>query len=533
MPQATHIPVIVIGAGPVGLTAANLLGQAGIRTLVLERNPGPAAHPRAIVLDDEGARTLQAFGGASYVQQTVEGNGARYYDNDGNCFATVGAGPRNYGFAKRHFIYQHEFEQFLLGHLARFPSVDVKFSETVRLAHAGPSSVTLESVSLAGSSQLTCDWLLACDGARSPVREALGIAFTGSTYEQDWIVLDMARHDDAANFSKFYCSTERPSVSVPAPRGGRRYEFMVQPGDNKDDLLSDASLARLCAPFCKFRPEHAIRRAVYTFHARMASAFRRGRVLLLGDAAHVTPPFAGQGMNSGLRDAHNVAWKLSLILSGAADESIMDSYDVERRGPAWAMIQLAVAMGQVVMPQGADQVAFRDMLLKTLEPFPGVQDYFLQMRFKPKPRYDAGLFVDLSNQRYEASLVGEMIPQPEVLNAADEVKKLDDCLGSGFSLIAQDAAGAATLTTMTHPVWQRLNPTAIHLCEHAKEAVGFVPSFTMTDPIGRPIRTHRDQIMLVRPDRYVAGAFLPSEQFAFAEKIAGLLGPSSRVRLSA
>jgi 3-(3-hydroxy-phenyl)propionate hydroxylase len=533
MVQATHIPVVVVGAGPVGLAVANLLGHAEIRTLVLERNPATVAHPRAIVLDDEGARTIQAFGAAAYIRHTVEGDGSRYYDNDGNCFATVGAGPRSYGFAKRHFIHQHEFEQFLLGHLAGFPSVDVRFSETVRLVHANTASIALECTSPAGTTQVTCDWLLACDGARSPVREALGIAFTGSTYEQDWIVLDMARDDDTSNFSKFYCSTERPSVSVPAPKGGRRYEFMVQPGDDKADLLSDASLARLCAPFCAFRAENVTRRTTYTFHARIASTFRKHRVLLLGDAAHVTPPFAGQGMNSGLRDAHNVAWKLALVLNGVADESIMDSYDTERRAPAWAMIQLAVAMGQVVMPQGASQVAFRDMLLKALEPFPGVQDYFLQMRFKPKPRYDAGLFVDLSAQRYEASLVGEMIPQPDVLNAANDLRKLDDCLGSGFALIAQDAAGAAALKSMTHPVWQHLKPTAIQLCEHASQATGFVPHLIMNDAIGRPIKTHRDQIMLVRPDRYVAGAFLPSEQFAFAEKLANLLDPCNCTRLSA
>jgi 3-(3-hydroxy-phenyl)propionate hydroxylase len=531
MPQAMHVPVVVIGAGPIGLTVANLLGYAGIRTLVLERNPATVAHPRAIVLDDEGARTIQSFGASSYIAQTTEGDGARYFDNDGDCFATVGAGPRTYGFAKRHFIHQHEFEQFLLGHLAGFPSVEARFSQAVRLVHADAASVALECVSPDDATQVTCDWLLACDGARSPVREALGIGFAGSTYEQDWIVLDMACDEDTSNFSKFYCSTERPTVSVPAPRGGRRYEFMVQPGDDKADLLTDASLARLCAPFCAFRPEHVTRRTTYTFHARIASAFRRNRVLLLGDAAHVTPPFAGQGMNSGLRDAHNVAWKLALVLNGAADESIMDSYDAERRAPAWAMIQLAVAMGQVVMPQGASQVAFRDMLLKALEPFPGVQDYFLQMRFKPKPRYDAGLFVDLAEQRYEASLVGEMIPQPDVLSGSNQVRKLDDCLGSGFALIAQDAEGAAALNAMTHPVWQRLKPATVYLCEHAREAS--VPSFTMRDPIGRPIRTHRDQILLVRPDRYVAGAFLPSEQFAFGQKLAGLLDPSKRCRLSA
>jgi 3-(3-hydroxy-phenyl)propionate hydroxylase len=528
-----HVPVVIIGAGPVGLTAANLLGQAGVKTLVIERNPDTVPHPRAIVLDDEGARTLQAFGADDFLTQTIEGDGARYFDNNGTCFARVGAGPRTYGFAKRHFMYQHEFERHLVRHLKRYPEVELRFAEDVVAVTPEAGGVTIVSETAEQRRLTQCDWLLACDGARSGVRQSLDIAFSGSTYEQEWIVLDMDRDPDKSNFSRFYCSTERPVVSVPAPRGGRRYEFMLQDGDDRTSALSDEMLAKLCAPFRTFRPEDVIRRAIYTFHARIASQFRKGRVLLLGDAAHVTPPFAGQGMNSGLRDAHNVAWKLELVLKGLADESIMDSYEQERRDPAWAMIQLAVAMGQVVMPKGREQVEFRELLLKALEPFPGVQDYFLQMRFKPKPRYGGGLFVDFDAQRYEASLVGEMIPQPNVVGAGGRARKLDDLLGPGFALIAQNESCSNTLKKLSHPIWDELKPARVSLFDGSPPADAPTSAIMPVDPISRPLRTHRDQILLVRPDRYVAGAFHPTEQFAFAKKLAALLKRGDNVRMSA
>jgi 3-(3-hydroxy-phenyl)propionate hydroxylase len=536
MTKVTHVPIVIVGAGPVGLAVGNLLGQQGLTTLVIERNAATVDHPRAIVLDDEGARTLQAFGAADdFLGHTIEGDGARYFDDDGKCFATVGAGAKPYGFAKRHFMYQPELERALVENMRRFPSAELRFGRTVTGIAQDPSGVTIECATADGPQTIRCDWLLACDGGRSSIRQWLGIDFVGSTYEQDWIVLDLDNDPDHANYSRFYCSTSRPAVSVPAPRGGRRFEFMLQDGETGADMLTDAALSKLLAPYRPFRPEDVIRRAIYTFHARIAARMRQGRVLLLGDAAHSTPPFAGQGMNAGLRDAHNVAWKIGLLAKGLADESILDSYDEERRDPAWAMIQLAVAMGQVIMPKGAEQVGLRAMLLKMLESFPGAQDYFLQMKFKPTPRYDGGLFVDLDCQPYEASLVGQMLPQPAVKLSSGKSFKLDDVLGGGFALIAQDDGGAAALANLTHPLWQQLAPSRVHLLpgETATAGAAGITTAVAADGFVRPIRTHRDQILLVRPDRYVAGAFAPAQEFAFAERFRQVLTNQARQRLSA
>lgn len=532
MTKVLHVPVVIVGAGPVGLATANLLGQDCIETLVLERNSTTVDHPRAIVLDDEGARTLQAFGAAeSFLEKTIEGDGARYYDDHGDCFGVVGAGPRTYGFAKRHFMYQPELEQALVESLGRFPACTLRFNHTATGVKLDTNGVTVACETPDGPMTVRCDWLLACDGGRSPIREWLGIGFSGSTYAQDWIVLDLADDSDDANFSRFFCNTTRPAVSVPAPRGGRRYEFMLQDGETSEQMLSDDSLSRLLRPYRTFRSDQVLRRAVYRFHARIADRMRDGRVLLLGDAAHLTPPFAGQGMNAGLRDAQNVAWKLSLVIKGLATPAILDSYDAERRKPAWSMIQLAVAMGQLVMPKGPEQIALRAMLLKMLESFPDAQDYFLQMKFKPKPRYDNGLFVDIDRPPYPASLVGEMLPQPAV-SVSGRLAKLDDLLGPGFALLAQNQAGATTLSRLNHPLWRTLTPSLVHLSANPAASVPGVQTAAPSDEFIHPLLAHRDQVILIRPDRYVAGAFDPNAEFSFTDAFNRLLRGPARQKLS-
>ncbi|WP_257804155.1 FAD-dependent monooxygenase [Mesorhizobium sp. J428] len=233
----------------------------------------------------------------------------------------------------------------------------------------------------------------------------------------------------------------------------------------------------------------------------MADRFRSGRILLLGDAAHLTPPFAGQGMNAGLRDAHNVAWKVAIAVKGGAEAAILDSYELERRKPAWDMILVAVTMGNFVMPADAEQLRFRELLLAALGPYPNVRDYLIQMRFKPRPRYGAGLFLDLDAPCFEASLVGEMIPQPRVPTGQGTVL-LDEKLGPGFSLITQSPAARAVATGVSH---EMLGLPMAHV--HLDSSVPWMRK----DPSARPLLTHRDQVMLVRPDRYCAASFDPEE----------------------
>lgn len=519
----TDIPVVIVGAGPTGLTTGLLLAEYGVRSIIIEKNEAPMDIPRAIVLDDEGARTLQVFGAdKTYVAGTIVGEGAAYVDDAGNTFAKVGSGPETYGFAKRHFINQPEMEYALHDCLKETDLCEARFDSEVLDLQQDADGIT---VSLRGEDgqnhQIRAQYVVAADGGRSPIRESLGIAMQGSTYAQDWIVIDTLNDPDQVRHSWFYCSNKRPTVSVPAPNGGRRYEFMLLPGETHEQVLAEDFVAELLAPFRTITDADLIRKTIYTFHARIADKFREGRILLAGDAAHLTPPFAGQGMNAGLRDAWNLAWKLASVVNGGAADAALDSYFNERRDPAWAMIQLAVVMGDIVMPIGTEELAFREQLMKSLAPFPAVQDYLLQMKFKPRPRYASGLFLGLDDQPFEASIVGEMIPQPDV-QTPEGVQKMDVLLGAGFALIAQDQAGAQALAGLEQDTLGGLALSRSVLAWGQVDTLG-LPGGTVADGRVKPMRTHRDQILLVRPDRYVAAAIAPTDlQQALAEYAAVL-----------
>jgi 3-(3-hydroxy-phenyl)propionate hydroxylase len=520
--------VLVVGCGPVGMTVAALLGQQGISTIVVEQNPSICLHPRAQTIDDESMRTMQAIGIAARVaDELTPAAGSGYYDADNHCFASIGPGPQNYGYAKRNYMLQQDLERQLLARLRELDCVALVFNETIVEISQDDEGVIAEAAS---GCFYQAHYTLACDGGQSSIRAALGIEMLGNTYERDWIVLDTIDDPDTECISRFICDPARPQVSIYSPRGGRRYEFMLRDGETREQVLTDEFLTALLAPYRDIDASQITRRAVYRFHARIASRLREGRVLLLGDAAHLSPPFAGQGMNAGIRDAHNVAWKIAGVLRHSFHADVLDSYDNERRGPIWAMIQLAVAMGEFVMPVGAEQLALTRSLMAALERFPEAHDWIFQMKFKPRPRYGNGLFIDLQRQAFEASLVGEMIPQPAVMDERGQTLLLDHALGNGYSLLAQDDAGERCVASLHSGLWSALAPSRVRLLQadspHSDVMEDYaLPRYMLQadDDYARPLRTHRDQILLIRPDRYVAGAFFPAQAGAFTASLFDLL----------
>ena len=321
-PERTQ--VAIVGAGPVGLMAANLLGRLGVETVIIERKATPYDVPRAITMDDEGARSLQAAGlDLEYMHQTVRGRGSRYYDDKGLPFADVGPGPVEYGFARRNHFFQPDYERVLREGLKRFPHVSLAFAHDCTGHEQSPSSVTLSVQTLDGDRRLTADYLLAADGARSPTRNRLGIGMLGDTYPEDWLILDMVSDPDEEPVSKFFCRSDRPYVSIPAPHGGRRYEFRATCGETPESLTDPAKIRALLEPIRPFDDAEILRATVYTFEAKIAERWSSGRVFLMGDAAHLTPPFAGQGLHTGLRDAHNLAWKIWAVVTGKAGQGLL------------------------------------------------------------------------------------------------------------------------------------------------------------------------------------------------------------------
>ena len=271
-------------------------------------------------IDDESLRTMQAAGLADEVfGATVAGYGSHYFGSNGACFAKVEPTGRPYGFPRRNAFRQPILERQLRTALARFPHVAAAFEHELMGFAQADGGVTLRIRRQDGSeATVTCDYLIGCDGASSSVRRALGIALGGSTFAERWLIIDLENSPTTSRHTIVFCDPARPCIALPGPDQTRRYEFLLHPHERDEDFLDPDKVQYLMATHDAAPGSRIVRTVVYTFHARLAERWSQGRVYLAGDAAHLTPPFAGQGMNSGLRDANNLAWKLASVVRGEA-----------------------------------------------------------------------------------------------------------------------------------------------------------------------------------------------------------------------
>jgi 3-(3-hydroxy-phenyl)propionate hydroxylase len=496
--------VVVIGAGPTGLTCANILGMYGIRTLVVERNRATVGEPRAVSIDDESLRTMQFIGLVDVVRRDItEGYGSYYYSPRRRCFAKVVPDTMEYGFPRRSAFRQPVLEAQLRAGLERFPTVATRFSTRLTRLVQSVDGVTATLVSQDGPSEVRTRFVVACDGARSGVREALGITMSGSTYDQRWLIVDLAGSNDPFRHTRVYCDPARPALALPGPAGTRRYEMMLLPGENPDDMTQEARVRELIARISSDDARLEIaRKVVYHFHARIARSWAAGPIFLAGDAAHLSPPFAGQGMNSGIRDAQNLGWKLACCVRGDLGLAALATYESERKPHAAALIQMAVKMGRVMMPTSrlnalAVQTAFR-----TLGMYRPARDYFMQMKYKPKPHFQHGLLVGDAG----ADLRGRMLPQPLVEHPDGTTVLLDEVLGSSFAVIEIDNG--------TFPLAPSMNDRALgaRLVRVIPREHRFVASRDSKVAQVRDVAgvleglftVNRVRGAIVRPDRYVA-----------------------------
>lgn len=491
--------VAIIGCGPVGAFAANLLGKSGLSILVVEQDAQPYPLPRAVHLDHEMMRLFQSAGVIDRVAGDMrDTEGHLHIGADHGAIRYMGTVGRSrpFSWANDYFFYQPELEAHLREALAAYANVELRLGVGFEGLEQDSEGVTL---CLSGGGTARARHVIACDGARSVVRKALGIKLDDLDFEEPWLVVD-AEVDgpvrfpdlngvpDAANLqalSVMMCDPDRPATIVPGRGNHRRWEFMLLPGEEDQAMMEPQAVAALVAPYLDGVPHRIVRAATYRFHGLVAEQWRQGRVFLAGDAAHQTPPFFGQGMCHGLRDVANLAWKLERVMNGKAPDTLLDSYQPERDPHVRAVISAAVSAGRYICLLDPQAAAARDA----------------RMREEAKAA-EHGTAADLIPALSTGIVAtgtpgaGERFIQPRVGD-----RLLDDVTGSGWRLFTRAACDPAADVTV--------------ILLDALDDGGAVAGW---------LDARGGEAVLVRPDHYVFGTGSPADLVARRDAlIAGIV----------
>lgn len=475
--MSVHYDVAIVGYGPTGVVLANLLGAAGARVAVFEREAGILDLPRAVAFDGEVMRVFQTLGLADAIAPAVRPSGGmRYLSADGRTLvlreAARGEGPQ--GWAIHYLFHQPSLEQVLRDGVARYPNVEVFQRHEVREVADGAAAAEVEVQDPAGDARtVSASFVVGCDGARSLVRRAIGADHEDLGLHQPWLVVDfvLERDVDLPPTTVQYCEPQRPTTYVNVVGRRRRWEIMLMPGDDPATVAQPESMWKLVSRWLKPGDARLERAAVYTFHSLIARRWRAGRLLIAGDAAHQTPPFLGQGMCAGVRDAANLAWKLALVLRGVAHEGLLDTYESERLPHVREFIALAVRMGNIIQTTDPAVAADRDRRL--------AGDGAPELLVYPTPQIGPGARDDAPPP------VGVVFPQPRL----DDGRRLDEAIGNGFAVIGA-ADAIAGVSERTRARWDALGVVAL-------DRPGAALSGWLASREARAV--------VLRPDRYLMG----------------------------
>jgi len=496
----------IIGAGPIGLMLANLLGLAGLRVMVLERNAGLVGLPRAIAYDPETLRLFTQIGLFEAIANGLIQDPRVIYLNARGARLMEMKPPRSvFGHSPLGTFYQPDFERALFNGLDRFAAVQAWFGHNVTRIAQDEDGVTLQVESPTGPHAIRAGYVVACDGGASPTREAIGARLEGATYAERWLVVDVRVPNHNVDKITFFCDPRRPAVQLPAAGGRIRWEFMQLPGEASETLLRDDTLQGLLAPFIKLSDIEIERKAVYTFHARVADHWRAGRVLLAGDAAHLMPPFAGQGMNSGMKDAVNLAWKLAAVVKGEASSEILETYETERAENVRAAVKLSRRLGAVIMPTNRLAARARDAVFAGLNKSKKFRDFILRGGVLPPPNIAQSALTGAAKD----AVIGQMLPQPE-LTGAEGTFPLDRWLDCHQWLVLGIGADPVQLLSQRDlKILRALG--ARFICLNGKAGAPASQLGIEDQTFLAWAKRHRLRGVLVRPDRFIAQRLDPSQ----------------------
>ena len=360
---ATETGVLIAGMGPVGATLAALLARHGVSVIACERDKEIYRLPRAAHFDAEIMRLLQQLGLAeAMLPHSRPIGGYDFINADGEMLMQFATSPEtSQGWASGYLFHQPALEEMLRDGL-KAANVETLTGWSLTGFTDDGTGVTATLTDGNETRTVRAQFLVGCDGGNSFVRKTLGIGLDDYGFDEPWLVVDTVMPDEShlKPHGVQLCDPARPVTIMPMSPGRRRWEFMLLPHETPEEMMAPGKVEALMAPYMGKGAVEIVRRAVYRFHGLVAKEWRKGRVVLAGDSAHQMPPFAGQGMCSGLRDAANLAWKLALVLDGKADIKLLDTYQAEREPHVRGFIELAIAMGKVVCMQDAEAAKARD-----------------------------------------------------------------------------------------------------------------------------------------------------------------------------
>ncbi|MFZ2178954.1 MAG: bifunctional 3-(3-hydroxy-phenyl)propionate/3-hydroxycinnamic acid hydroxylase [Rhodococcus sp. (in: high G+C Gram-positive bacteria)] len=484
-----HFPVVVAGAGPVGSAVATLLSDYGIECLVLDRWESVYPQPRAVHLDDEVHRIVSRLGLADeFARISRPGQGLRLVDRDMRVLAEFRRSTATgvHGFPQANMFDQPEFEQLLRSGLARRDTVTFRGNvEITDVANTREGSrVTFVDRATGLREFVNADYVLGCDGANSIVRSSIGSRMDDMGFEQRWLVVDLATGRDLEHWEGVHqvCDPIRAATYMRIGETRYRWEFRLLPGESAERYSTLNRLQPLLAPWIRDVDDsdfELVRVADYTFRAQVADRWRDRRVFLLGDAAHLTPPFIGQGMGAGLRDSANLAWKLAGVIGGTLPRTCLDSYETERKPHAASMIRLAVAVGWAMTEGGTFGNAVRRTLAPLAVRVPALGSKIIE---GVTPSLRASEFVH--RDPVHVGLSGSLCPNA-ILDA--DGRRLDD--------VAHDAFVVVTTIDPTEEQRYEIERRGAQVIRPAAES-----------NLGRWLAGGRITAAIVRPDRTVLRA---------------------------
>lgn len=495
--------VAIIGYGPTGVSAALCLGQYGVNAVAFERDSAIYPRARAVTVNDWTMRCFQSVGIDEALARDMDATVAlRWVTYDGHELMRMDFPPSDLGpHPQSYSIYQPVMEETMRqGALRHADRVDVRYGVEVTGIEQDAEGVTITSRNLATGAVSTtrARYALACDGGSSITRERLGVKLLGETVDTRWLVIDahVKRWWPDRHILTFWSDKKRPVVDIALALGNHRWEIPMEPHETEADFATQDQLWPLLNSLGVTKDDVDIHQhAFYKHHVRTAERWRVGRVFLLGDAGHLMPPWAGAGMQSGVRDAFNISWKLREVLAGRLPDSVLDSYEAERAPNVAFYTGVAVQLGRIIKQQLSEEE------LAAMAPPPDQPPPLPPLFWAPT--LTTGW---MRGELRDGCAVGRMVPQPRVANAQGKRCLLDELLGDGFTLLGDGADPASLLSPQQRADWDALGAHYAAVLPANAQGSNSNDIIDLSGTLLAWLRLHHTKAIALRPDRFVAAA---------------------------